>query len=65
MLVAIRYPKKLIPTLPKGTMPTSIRCPESLSHASEPTAMPTENSASKKETAASLPLRCSLVKLGN
>ncbi|CSB55570.1 Uncharacterised protein [Vibrio cholerae] len=46
MLVAIRYPKKLIPTLPKGTMPT-------------------ENSASKKETAASLPLRCSLVKLGN
>ena len=50
------------PIEPNGTRPSSTLRPDSRSHSSEPTPMPTENSASRNVTTCSSPPRTSLAR---
>ena len=50
-----RCRRRVRPIEPNGTRPISILCPESRSHSSEPTPMPTENTTSSSVTTCSVP----------
>ena len=55
----------LMPKAPKGTRPISTWRRESVSHSSEPVAMPIENTTSSSEATCSLPPSTSFAKAGN